>query len=137
MAPLNVNAQPFVPSAGASAGSSSSESDVAIQFEGRMSAAKALAVSKTLLYNPVCCEYCANFLRTLREYYVRAAAVDAGKGGDCPPNPHPGIWIGVSDMDHILRHALRSQQMRLEVLERRLIRYFHSFVQQHFIFKYW
>ena len=123
MSPLNVNAQPFVPSAGASAGSNSD--DVAIQFEGEMSAAKALAVSKTLLYNPVCCEFCANFLRTLREYYVRAAAVDVGRGGDCPPSPHPGIWIGVSDMDHILRHALHSQQMRLEVLERRLIRYVH------------
>ena len=126
MAPLNVNAQPFVPSAK----DSSSSSDVAIQFEGRMSAAKALAVSKTLLYNPVCCEYCANFLRTLREYYL----ADAGEGRDyCPPSPHPGIWIGVSDMDHILRHALRSQQMRLEVLERRRIRYFHSSVQQHFL----
>merc|ERR1719245_2194637 len=100
MAPLNVDASPFVPSADTA--DSASSSDVAIQFEGRMSADEALAVSKTLLYNPVCCEYCANFLRTLREYYVRAAAVDAGKGGlGCaPPSPHPGIWIGVSDMDH-------------------------------------
>ena len=120
---MNVNAEVFVPSAVTT--ESSSSSDVAIKFEGRMSAAEAFAVTKTLLYNPVCCEFCSNFLRTLREYYVRSAAANtngpaSSSGGH--PGPHPGIWIGVSDMDHILRHALSSQNIRLNVLKKRLIR---------------
>ena len=64
---MNVNAKVFVPSAATSMAvarhPSSFGGGVAIQFEGRMSAAEAFAVSKTLLYNPVCCEFCSNALR--------------------------------------------------------------------------
>ena len=119
---MNVNAEVFVPSAVATA---SSSSDVAIKFEGHMSASEAFAVTKTLLYNPVCCDFCSNFLRTLREYYVRAAVANVNgpaASSDGQPGPHPGIWIGVSDMDHILRHALNSQNVRLNILKKRLIR---------------
>ena len=64
-------------------------------------------------------------LRTLREYYVRAAADDLERGqpvAASTPEAHPGIWIGVADMDHILRHALNSQNVRLSILEKRLNR---------------
>ena len=118
---MNVNAKTFVPAAAAMA-----YSDVAIQFKGHMSPAEAANISESLLYNPVCCEFCSNFLRTLREYYVRSSAANvngcpAASSGS-PPGPHPGIWIGVSDMDHILRHALSSQSVRLDILKKKRIR---------------
>lgn len=107
---MNADAKVFVPS-----------SEVAIKFEGRMSAFEAFTVTKTLLYNPVCCDFCSNAMRTLREYYLRAAAASLD-GTSASPGAHPGIWLGVSDMDHILRHALSSQSMRLDTLKKKLIR---------------
>ena len=87
---------------------SSSSSSIAIQFDGSMSRAEASTLAASLLYNPVCCDVCVHFLRTLREFHSNS---------NLPAlRPHPGIWIGAADRLNILSHALSSQRMRLALL---------------------
>ena len=94
---------------------------MAIQFEGAMSLSEASALATSPLYNPVCCDFCIDVLKLLREYYMNAAAADViGPAFSNHPGPHPGTRIGTPDREHILRHAVEDEAGRLRDMKIKL-----------------